>query len=94
MPYEGNGFVYKTGYIPDNAVKLVITLNGYAYVKVFKDGTEIGGSPFAVTTDENDDINPISVTEIGTGEYTAYLCNISGEDVTNMVYACRWSVSE
>lgn len=91
MPYEGEGFAYKAGYIPDNAVKLVITLDGYAYVKVFKDGTEISGSPFSVTT-TNDEIDPINVTEIGAGAYTAYLCNISNGDVTNLTYACHWSI--
>lgn len=92
MPYEGDGFVYKTGYIPDNAVKLVITLDGYSYVKAFKNGEEISGSPFSVTKDANDEINPISVTEIGEGDYTAYLCNISNGDVTSLTYACHWSI--
>ena len=91
MPYEGNGFVFKTGYIPNNSVKLVINLGGYDYVKVFKDGTEISGSPFAVTT-TNDEIDPINVTEIGAGNYTAYLCNISNGDVTNLSYTCKWSI--
>lgn len=92
MPYEGEGFAYKTGHIPDSHVRLVITLSGYEYVKVFKDETEVTGSPFAVTTDAQDNINPIDVTEIGEGEYYAYLCNISDGDVVNLSYPCHWTV--
>jgi len=93
MPYEGEGFAFKTGYIPDNAVKLVITLGGYDYVKVFKDGVEVTGSPFAVTTDaQTNEIDDVSVSEIGEGSYTAYLCNIADGNVTNLTYACHWTV--
>lgn len=93
MPYEGQGFKYKTGYIPNNAVDLVITLAGYNYVKVFKNGSEISGSPFTVTTDpDTNEIYPISISEIGAGDYTAYLCNITNGDVVNLTYACKWSI--
>ena len=90
MPYEGEGFVYKSGYIPDNAVKILTSLGGYAYLRVFKDGTEITGSPFAVANDTE----YISVEEISAGNYSAYLCNMSGGDVTNLTYACHWSIAE
>ena len=89
MPYEGEGFAYKTGYIPNNAVKLVYTLNNYAYVKVFKDGAEISGSPFALT----EGADSINITEITAGEYTAYLCNISDGNVINLTYPCKWSIT-
>lgn len=92
MPYEGEGFTYKTGYIPDNAIKLVIIQDGYSYARVFKDDVEITDSPFAVTKDAQDNINDISVTEIGAGNYTAYLCNMSNGDVTNLTYACHWTI--
>ena len=88
MPYEGNKFTYKTGYIPNNAIKILISLNGYAYLKVFKDGVEITGSPFAVTSETES----IDVSEISSGEYSAYLCNISNGDVTNLTYPCKWTI--
>lgn len=90
MPYEGEGFVYKTGYIPNNAVKLVVTLDGYSYLKVFKDGVEISGSPFSVSAELDD----ITISEITAGEYKAYLCNISDGNVVNTVYPCHWSIVE
>ena len=88
MPYEGEGFVYKSGYIPNNAVKLVYTLSDYAYVKVFKDGTEISGSPFALT----EGADSIDIDTITAGNYTAYLCNIDNGDVVNLTYPCHWSI--
>lgn len=89
MPYEGEGFAYKTGYIPNNAVKLVYTLSDYAYVKVFKDDVEISGSPFALT----EGADSIDITEITAGEYTAYLCNITDGDVVNCSYPCHWNIT-
>lgn len=90
MPYEGNKFTYKTGYIPNNAVKILVSLNGYSYLKVFKNGTEISGSPFAVTSETAS----IDVSEISAGTYTAYLCNITSGDVVNMTYPCEWTITE
>ncbi len=89
MPYEGNAFIYKTGYIPNNAIKLLIALDGYAYLRVFKNGTEITGSPFAVAEGTKN----IDVTEISAGEYEAYLCNMADGNVTNLTYRCKWSVT-
>lgn len=90
MPYEGNKFVYKTGYVPNNAIKIIISPNlGYGYLKVFKGDTEITGSPFAVTSETES----IDVTEISAGDYKAYLCNISDGDVTNLSYPCAWSIA-
>lgn len=95
IPYEGDSFVYKTGHIPNNQIKLVINVDGYAYVRVFKDGTQISGSPFTVistTTSGVTTVNPINITEISTGNYTAYLCNITNGSVKNSSYACHWSI--
>ena len=89
MPYEGEGFAYKTGYIPNNAVKLVIALDGYAYVKVFKDGTEISGSPFALT----EGADSIDISTITAGDYSAYLCNLDNGAVVNLTYPCHWSIT-
>lgn len=88
MPYEGNKFTYKTGYIPNNSIKILISLGGYGYLKVFKDGTEITGSPFVVTSETDS----VDITEISIGNYSAYLCNISNGNVTNLTYPCEWSI--
>ena len=88
MPYEGNKFTYKTGYIPNNAVKILISLSGYDFLKVFKDGTEISGSPFTVTNETTS----IDISEISAGTYTAYLCNITDGDVVNLTYPCEWTI--
>ena len=37
-------------------------------------------------------VDPLNVTEIGTGSYSAYLCNITNGDVKNSSYACHWSI--
>lgn len=86
MPYEGNRFVYKTGHIPNSAVKIVLTLDDYGYLKVFRDGEEIAGSPFAVTGDS------VDITDLTEGEYEAYLCNIEDGDVVNLTYPCSWKI--
>ena len=88
MPYEGNKFTYKIGHIPDDRVKILVSLAGYGYLKVFKDGTEITGSPFVVTSETDS----VDITEISIGNYSAYLCNISNGNVTNLTYPCEWSI--
>ena len=88
MPYEGNKFCYKTGYIPNNAIRLQIMLSGYAYLKVFKNGTEISGSPFAI----EQETKRINISEISVGNYSAYLCNITGGNVVNLTYPCEWTI--
>ena len=90
MPYEGEGFVYNAENIPDDSIHLVITLDGYNYVKVFKDGVEIDGSPFSVTSELDD----IIVDTIEAGDYTAYLCNLENGQVINCTYPCHWEIKE
>lgn len=89
MPYEGENFKYKVEYIPNNAIKLIISLDGYNYVKVFKDDVEISGSPFAITSDTKN----IDITEISAGNYSAFLCNITDGNVINLTYPCHWSIT-
>ena len=90
MPYEGNKFIYKSGHIPNNVVKILVSLSGYDYLKVFKDGAEISGSPFTVTSETTS----IDVSEIGAGVYKAYLCNITDGNVVNLTYPCEWEITE
>ena len=86
MPYMGEGFRYKSGKIPNATV--VLQTNNYSYLRVFKDGTEITGSPFAV---END-AKYVDVGFSETGNYEAYLCNMLGGNNTSVTAKCHWSV--
>lgn len=88
MPYEGEGFIYKTGYIPNNSIKILISLSGYGYLKVFKDETEITGSPFAITSETTS----VDISVLDEGSYTAYLCNITDGNVVNLTYPCHWTI--
>lgn len=88
MPYEGENFGYKSGHIPNDAVTLIIDLADYGYVRVFKDDTEIEGSPFTLTSNAEN----ISIDEIGVGAYSAYLCNLSNGEETTRSASCHWSV--
>lgn len=86
IPYEGDGFVYLAGHIP--YTKILIACHDYGYLRVFKDGAEMANSPFAVG--ENDDYINVGFSDIG--EYSAYLCNMTGNAVTAMTARCHWSV--
>ena len=88
MPYEGNGFRFKTGYIPDNAVKILIEASGYDNLRVFKDGEEISTSPIAIS----DGDEYASVTETSAGSYEAYLCRMSGGSETTKTHNCSWTI--
>lgn len=89
MPYEGNNFKYKAASIPNSKIKILINSADYGYLKVFKDGTEITGSPFTVPSGAD----ALEITEISAGDYSAYLCNIESGSVTALTYACHWKIS-
>ena len=86
MPYEGNGFVYKTGYV--SGVKLIIACNGFSHLRVFKGDTEISGSPFLLTVNDTEK----TINEVSAGNYSAYLCNMSNGTDTTLTGRCRWSI--
>ena len=86
MPYEGEGFVYKAGYIP--STKILVSCPGYAYMRVFKNGTEMASSPFSVGV--NDEYIEVGFSEVG--DYSAYLCNMSGGSDTSVTARCHWKV--
>lgn len=88
MPYEGNKFSYKVGYVPNNRVKLLISVTDYGYVRVFKDNSEISGSPFAITSETTS----IDITEISAGNYIAYLCDMSNGNIIHSTVPCNWAV--
>lgn len=86
MPYMGEGYKYKSGYITNTDI--LISCNAYDYLRVFKDGTEITGSPFALTSETT----KVSAGFSATGDYIAYLCNMSDGADTIKTQNCHWSV--
>lgn len=87
MPYMGENFKYKVGYIPNT--KIVITTDNYSFLRVFKDGTEISGSPFAVDAS----LGYIETGFADAGSYEAYLCNMSSGVNTAVTAKCHWTVA-
>lgn len=88
MPYLGENFKYKFGYIPNT--KIVITCPDYDYLRVFKDGVEIANSPFAV----NENTKYVEVGFSDVGDYEAYLCKMSNGANTYVTAKCHWKVIE
>ena len=88
LPYMGEGFKYKAGYIP--STEICVTTDEYAYLRVYKDGTEITGSPFAVTPS----VGYVETGFASVGNYEAYLCNMSNGENTSVTAKCHWSVIE
>ena len=89
MPYMGENFKYKSGYIPNTDIVISPDL-GYNYLRVFKDDVEITSSPFTVTSETE----KISVGFSEIGDYEAYLCTMNnGTDVT-VSHKCHWKVVE
>lgn len=86
MPYMGEGFKYKSGYIPNTT--LAINSTYYNKLRVFKDGTEIASSPFTVSPG---DVS-VDVGFSDAGNYEAYLCKMSGGSNTAVSAKCHWSV--
>lgn len=87
MPYMGEGFKYKAGYLHNTTLAIASTY--YNKLRVFKDGTEIAGSPFTVT--ENATSVDVGFSEVG--NYEAYLCKMSGGVNTKASAKCHWSVT-
>lgn len=87
IPYMGENFKYKVGYIPNT--KIVITTDNYSFLRVFKDGTEISGSPFAVDAS----LGYVETGFADAGSYEAYLCNMSSGVNTAVTVKCHWTVT-
>lgn len=86
IPYMGDGFAYKSGYIPNTNV--LIGSSEYAYLAVYKDGelfnTFTINSATSVTTGFS-----------ATGNYEAFLYNSSDGTIANMTnrtVSTKWSV--
>lgn len=86
MPYPGEGFVYHAGSIPNT--KILVNASGFSFMRVFKDGTEISGSPFAVASGAE----YVEAGFSAVGNYSAYLCNMSNGTNTKVTQKCHWSV--
>lgn len=86
LPYMGNNFAYKAGHIV--STKILVNSTKYGFMRVFKDGSEITGSPFTVA----EGAEYVEVGFSAAGSYEAYLCNMSGGSNTEVTAKCRWSV--
>ena len=84
MPYMGEGFEYKNGYIYNSDI--LVNTSEYGYLQVYKDGElyntyEIPANATKITTNFT-----------GQGNYYAFLCNMSGTEITNRSAKCHWAV--
>ena len=84
IPYMGNKFNYKFGYIPDYSKKILIGASGFVKLKVYKDG--ILFDEYDIDS-ETKSVN-INFSEIGT--YTAALYDSSNTSSA----ICTWYVKE
>lgn len=88
IPYMGNGFKYKVGYIYNSDV--ICNCEGYTHLKVFKDGSawNANGTTDLYTVSSG----KVTVNFSQAGEYKAYLCKVSGNSVTYHTIPCYWTV--
>ena len=85
IPYMGEGFVYKVGYIENNT--LLSQTDRYAKVAVFKDGELFNTYDYAAV---------LAVPFVDAGSYEAFLYNSSDGTLANMTersLKCHWVVS-
>ena len=89
IPYMGNGFKYKVGYIYNS--DLLIKSSGFTHVRVLKDGepwNSDGTTNYYEITGEK-----ITLGFTEQGEYSAYLCIVEGEVEKVESKHCYWSVT-
>jgi hypothetical protein len=89
LPYMGNGFVYKSGYIVNS--NILIIAKGFDKLRVVKDGVNWNsdgqGGYYDITGKEQIEVG---FTEVG--EYTAYLCNVLNGAEIKKSKSCKWTV--
>lgn len=82
IPYMGNKFAFKYGYIPNYASKVLIGANGFSKIVVEKDGVQFDEQTITDQTTE------VTVTFSAIGTYTAYLVDANN----NKSHKCEWYV--
>lgn len=91
IPYMGEGFQYKSGYIPNTKILTPAYKEGYTNkLRVKKDGSNwnVNG-----TTDYYDVSGPyVEVGFSNVGEYEAYLCQVSNGSEIIKTKPCHWTV--
>ena len=89
LPYMGNKFVYKVGYLPNT--KLLINSSDFNSLRVKKDGVNW---KYDGTTDYYDitGLTEINIQFSQAGSYTAYLCKVENGVETLRSMSCKWSV--
>ena len=85
LPYMGEGFAYKSGNIYNSDI-LIKCASLFTHLYVYKDGDLF--NTFAI----NDDTQKVTVGFSETGDYEAFLCNVSNGSITNQTMPCHWSV--
>jgi len=86
MPYMGEKFVYKKGYIVDN--RILIFSTGFNTLRVLKDGVLFG--EYAVTNETTS----VAVPFTDSGIYEAYLVRVADGADTGRTVSCHWLVTD
>lgn len=84
VPYMGESFPYKYGYIYNSDI--LIATDYFSELDVYKDGSLF--NTFEVTSGTN----KISVGFSARGSYEAFLCNKTSGNITERSNSCHWSV--
>ena len=86
LPYMGEGFVYKSGYIYNSDI-LIRCPTLFNNLYVYKDGSLFDTFPVESNTTK------ITVGFSEVGQYEAFLCTVSGGNIINQTIPCHWSVT-
>lgn len=89
LPYMGNKFIYRKGYIPNS--KLLAPANGFSHVRVLKDGVPFNSDGTGGLYEKQDEV---SIGFTNTGFYEAYLCRATDGVETYKSSSCQWRVSD
>ena len=85
LPYMGEGFVYKVGYVYNSDILIKCTI--FDHLHVYKDGALF--NTFEITPETT----KITVGFTDAGEYKAFLCNVTDGNIINQTMPCHWSVT-
>ena len=108
LPYMGNKFRYVYNKMPDRMRKLVVQAKGISKLHILKENNGVYEDflitdvpAFSTGTGEGEGYDYVYIvlpdyndpsTPMTTGNYKAYLCNISGGSEIDKTSSCEWSV--
>lgn len=90
LPYMGNKFVYRKGYIPNSDI--LVLCKGFSYLHVKKDGVDFNVDGNGGLYEVAGETVAVGFTE--PGFYEAYLCNVMDGVETTISASCQWRVSD